>query len=265
MARWGVVTRRKLVWVFAGLLVVALPLVAAAQRGGGGGFGRFFGGGRNWVMPNAEYDGRFILARVRYTSGGSWSADYPDMERNLTEMLQELTSIRPNVEETNVYTLDDPDLLKYPVIYLTEPGYWRPTPEEAQGLRNFSDKGGFIIFDDFHFPEEWAVFEYGLRMVWPEAKVVPLEREHPIFNSFFQIESLRVPYPGRFGEQGLMGEFYGVYEDNDPNKRLSMVINYNMDLGDYVEWAQSGRAYQFEPTNEAYKFMINYVIYGLSR
>jgi hypothetical protein len=38
-----------------------------------------------------------------------------------------------------------------------------------------------------------------------------------------------------------------------------------MDLGDYVEWAQSNRAYSFQPTNEAYKFMINYVLYGLSR
>ena len=257
------VTRKRLVWVIAGLLVVALPLVAAAQRGGGGGFGRFFGRGR--VLPNAEYDGRFILARVRYLSSGSWDADYPLMERNLTEMLQELTSIRPNIEETNVYTLDDPEMLKYPVLYLTEPGYWRPTPEEADGLRRYLAKGGFLIVDDFHFPEEWAVFEYGLRQVLPAAKIETLEREHPVFNSFFQIESLRVPYPGRLGEAGLMGEFYGIHEDNDPNKRLSVVINYNIDLGDYVEWAQSGRAYQFEPTNEAYKFMINYVLYGLSR
>jgi hypothetical protein len=250
--------------VIVGLLVLALPVVAAAQRGGG--FGRFFGGGRNSrTLPNAEYDGRFILARVRYLSGGSWSADYPVMERNLTEMLQELTSIRPNIEETNVYTLDDPELMKYPVLYLTEPGYWRPTPEEVDGLRRFLAKGGFLIVDDFHFPEEWAVFEYGIRQVLPAAKIETLDRSHPIFNSFFEIESLKVPYPGRYGEMGLMGEFFGIHEDNDPNKRLSVIINYNMDLGDYVEWAQSGRAYQFEPTNEAYKFMINYVLYGLSR
>jgi hypothetical protein len=243
-------------------MVVALPLVAAAQRGGG--FGRFFGGGRNWVMPNAEYDGRFILARVRYLSGGSWRADYPDMERNLTEMLQELTAVRPNIEETNVYTLDDPDLLKYPVIYLTEPGYWQPTADEVEGLRRFLAKGGFLIVDDFAYAQQWAVFEYGIRQVLPAARIEPLDVSHPVFNSFFQIESLDVPYPGyRFGE--LMGEFYGIHEDNDPDKRLSVVINYNMDLGDYVEHAQSGRRYQFEPTNEAYKFMINYVLYGLSR
>lgn len=250
--------RRRLLWAVVAV-VLAVPLVAAAQRRGFGGFGGF---GRNWVMPNVDYDGRFILARVRYTSGGSWRADYPDMERNLMEMLQELTSMRPNVEETNVYTLDDPDLLKYPVIYLTEPGSWLPTPDEAKGLRNFSDKGGFVIIDDFHSPREWAVFEYGLRQVWPEAQIVPLERDHPIFNSFFRIASLEVPDVEPYNQYG---QFYGIYEDNDPSKRLTAVINYQMDLGDYVEWAQSSRAYSFEPTNEAYKFMINYVLYGLSR
>jgi hypothetical protein len=254
-----VVTRR-IVWVIAGLLIVGLPVLAAAQRGGG--FGRFFGGGRGWVLPNVEYDGRFILARVRYLSGGSWRADYPDMERNLMEMLQEITAIRVNVENPNVFTLDDPELLKYPVIYLTEPGYWQPTPEEAKGLKTFIDKGGFVIFDDFHNPREWAQFEYSLRLAWPEARIVPLDRDHPIFNSFFEIATLHVPDVEPYNQ---FAEFYGIYEDNDPTKRLAAIINYQMDLGDYVEWAQSGRAYQFEPTNEAYKFMINYVLYGLSR
>ncbi len=251
---------RRLVWAIAGLLVVVLPLAIAAQRGGGGGFGRF--GRGTALIPNVEYDGRFILARVRYLSGRNWSADYPDMERNLTEMLQEITAVPVNTEDPNVFTLDDPELMKYPVIYLTEPGYWQPTAEEAQGLRRFSDKGGFVIFDDFHNPREWAQFEYGLREVWPEAQIVPLERDHPVFNSFFEIETLQVPDVEPYNQ---IGEFYGIYEDNDPTKRLTAVINYQMDLGDYVEWAQSGRAYQFQPTNEAYKFMINYVIYGLSR
>src|SRR5690606_35439401 len=61
---------RGLAGVVTALRVVGRPIAAAAQRGG---WGRYFG--RYRVLPNAEYDGRFILARVRYTSGGSWSAD----------------------------------------------------------------------------------------------------------------------------------------------------------------------------------------------
>jgi len=73
-----------------------------------------------------------------------------------------------------------------------------------------------------------------------------------------------VPYPGRLGQQGLMGEFYGIYEDNDITKRLSVIINYNMDIGDYMEHSATGR-FAVDPSNEAYKFGINYLMYGMSR
>ena len=61
-----------------------------------------------------------------------------------------------------------------------------------------------------------------------------------------------------------MGEFYGIHEDNDPSKRLMVVINYNMDIGDYMEWSATGLL-RGRPTNEAYKFGVNYLIYGLTR
>lgn len=259
------IPRRFTAWG-AALLVVGLPLALAAQRGGG------FGGGRNAVYANVPYDGRFTFARIRYSSGfgrrggggSGWAADYPLMERNLTSMLTEITAMRPHMDGSNVHDLDDPDLLKYPVAYLSEPGYWYPSDAEVKGLRTFIDKGGFLIVDDFHFDNEWWVFETAMRKVMPEARIDRLDVTHPVFNSFFQIKSLKVPYPGQLGEQGLMGEFFGIHEDNDLTKRLAVVIDYNNDIGDYVEWAQSSRAYSFEPTNEAYKFMINYVLYGLT-
>ena len=185
------------------------------------------------------------------------------MERNLSTMLKELTSIDPHLGENNVHTLDDPELLKFPVAYLTEPGYWHPTESEVLGLRQYIEKGGFLIVDDFHFAPEWQVFENAMMRVLPKAEIVPLDVTHPVFNSFFEIKTLKVPYPGRLGESGLMGEFYGIHEDNDPGKRLMVVINYNMDIGDYMEWSATDR-YALVPSNEAYKFGINYIIYGLT-
>lgn len=247
------------------IVAVSVPLAAAAvQRGG------IFGMLRSNGYPNVEYDGKFTFARVRYRpvggrrGGGGWAADYPTMEQNLTSMMKEITSVPLHLDGSNVHDLDDPDLLKYPVAYLSEPGYWYPSDSEVAGLRAFIDKGGFFIVDDFHYPNEWAVFEDAIRRVLPAARIDRLDDSHPVFNSFFHIKSLHVPYPGDLGERGLYGEFYGIHQDNDPTKRLAVVIDYNMDIGDYVEWAQSSRAYSFEPTNEAYKFMINYVIYGLT-
>jgi hypothetical protein len=209
------------------------------------------------------YDGRFTLARLWYPMYGGWAFDWPDMEENLGRILPEITSLHPHPDRYNIFRMDDPELLKYPVAYLSEPGYWYPTEAEALGLRTYIAKGGFLIVDDFHFPEEWMVFEQAMRRVLPEGRIERLTIEHPIFNVFFHITSLQVPYPGRLGERGLMGEFYGIYRDNDPTRDLIVVINYNMDIGDYMEHQARG-LYAVDPTNEAFKFGINYLIYGLT-
>jgi hypothetical protein len=256
MAAMGVIARPFVAWCALGL-VAALPIAAAAQRGG------FFGFGRRGLLPNVVYDGRFTFVRTQYARYGGWAADYPMMETNLSTILREITELRPHDRGSNVHSLDDPELLRYPVAYLSEPGYWYPDNSEVLGLRLYLQKGGFLIVDDFHFPEEWAVFEAALRRVLPGARIDRLELSHPVFNTFFRITSLKVPYPGRLGEQGLMGEFYGVHENNDPARPLSMVINYNIDIGDYVEWS-ADNLYNPQSTNEAYKFMINYLFYGLT-
>ena len=254
--------RQRAAWI-AGLLivVVGLPLAVVAQRGGRRMLDRAFG--RYDQYANVRYDGRFTLVRIRYQGYSRWDADYPTMERNLATILGELTSIDPHLDDSNVNAFDDPELLKYPIAYLTEPGYWFPTDDEALGLRNYLAKGGFLIVDDFHYFNEWAVFEAAMRRVLPEARIVRLDVSHPVFNTFFAIETLEVPYPGRLGQLGLMGEFYGIHEDNDPEKPLRVVINYNMDIGDYMEWSSTNR-YVMAPTNEAYKFAINYILYGLT-
>ena len=242
----------------AGLLLVMLALLVlplGAQRGG--------------RRPNlgplvpGRYDSRFTLARLYYPLYSGWSFDWPDMEDHLSRILVDLTSLRPNHQRNNVFRMDDPELLKYPVAYLSEPGFWFPTESEALGLREFIAKGGFLIVDDFHFANEWAVFESAMRQVLPDARIERLTIAHPVFNTFFPIRSLDVPYPGRLGEQGLMGEFYGIHDPDDPARRLMVVINYNMDIGDYMEHSARG-VYAVDPTNEAYKFGINYLIYGLT-
>ncbi len=246
---------RRWVWLVL-VLVGTLALPAAAQR-----FGRRPGN----VMAPLAYDGRFTLARLWYPTYAGWSYDWPDMEQNLGSLLPLLTSVpqNPTPSGNNIFRMDDPELLKFPVAYLSEPGYWYPTDTEVNGLRTFILKGGFLIVDDFHFDNEWAVFERAMRRVLPSGRIERLDVSHPVFNTFFAIKSLDVPYPGWQGQQGLMGEFYGIHEDNDPTKRLSVVINYNMDIGDYMEHSGQG-FYLVDPTNEAFKFGINYIVYGLT-
>ena len=236
-------------WLFVGALVLSAGAASAvAQR-------------RMVIEPNASYDSRFTFVRLRYAVHGrsGWEYDYPAMERNLMQMLRELTSISPHVDESNVHTLADPELLKYPIAYLSEPGYWLPSEEEVAGLRNYLNKGGFLIVDDF-MRGEWANFEQQIRRVLPGAAIQKLDVSHPIFHTFFDIQSLEMTYPHN---ASLMAEFRGIHEHNDPSRRLVVMINYNNDIGDYMEWSGHGW-WPVDITNDAYKLAINYLIYGLT-
>jgi len=244
-------------WIgVAALLLLAGPEGLAGQRR--------FGRGMSFE-PNLPYDGRFTFARIRYTVHGrsGWEFDYPTMERNLMTMIEVVTSLGPHVSASNIFSFDDPELLKYPVAYLSEPGYWIPSDQEAAGLRNYLAKGGFLIVDDF-MQNEWYNFEAQIRRALPGAHIRRLDLSHPIFDSFFRISTLDMSYPTP-GLQWLKAEFFGIFEDNDPAKRLVVVINYNNDIGDYMEWSGTAGWWPVNITNEAYKLAINYIVYGLTR
>ena len=239
---------------------VCLALAGASVLPAPGVAQRFRGRGIE-LEPNAAYDGRFTFARVRYTVFGrsGWEYDYPTMERNLMSMMRAMTSLRPHVRESNIHTLDDPDLMKYPIAYLSEPGYWSPSDAEAEGLRTYLAKGGFLIVDDFR-RGEWYNFEQSMRKVLPKARIERLDVSHKIFDSFFKLATLDMSYPH---DPYLKAEFHGIHQDNDRSKRLMVIINYNNDIGDYMEHSGQGW-WPVNTSNDAYKLAINYIVYGLT-
>lgn len=237
---------------------------------------RVMGRGRQQQMtldPNAPYDGRYHFVRIRYTPDPNrstgrpsfgwddpmWIHDYPRAERNLLKIIQETTLMDPKDDNYNALTADDPELMKYPVAYICEVGAWNPTAAEASGLRDWLLKGGFLIVDDFRGPRDLAYFESNFRRIIPGAQFIELDKTLPIFDSFFRIDpdSVIPPYGPR------TPVYYGVFEDNDPGKRIMMVVDYDNDIGEYWEWSNTGY-YPIDLTNEGYKLAINYVIYGLT-
>ena len=238
---------RKALILLAGVLL-ATPLLAQWRR--------------FHIEPNVPYDGRFTFVRLRYQVHGrsGWEFDYPEMERHLMAAVRELTSMSPHVAGSNVHTLDDPELMRYPMAYLSEPGYWVPDSAEVVGLRTYLTKGGFLIVDDF-MRGEWINFAEQMRRVLPDHRPIRLDVRQPVFDAFFHLDSLRMPYPNN---PNLQAEWFGIFEDNDPAKRLMVVINYNNDIGDYMEWSQTSWL-PVNPTNDAYKLAINYLVYGMTR
>jgi len=257
------------------LLALLAPLAdAAAQRRGDGVYGRYFGDPNEVYMPrawagNAPYDGRFTFARIAYRGGGmgnGWAHDYPRAESHFMRIIKSITTMRPFIESgpivgSNVLTFDDPALSRYPVAYLSEPGGWFPNEQEVVGMRNYLTKGGFVIFDDFDggsMNRDWFQFVEQMRRVLPSGKIIEVPRTHAIFDSFFRIDFNKLTSYGSGGTP----EYFGIYQDNDPRKRLMVIINFNQDMGDYWEW--SDRGFNVAPTNEAYKLGVNYLIYALT-
>src|SRR5690606_7215125 len=130
-----------------------------------------------------------------------------------------------------------------------------PSEAEVQGLRNYLLKGGFLIVDDF-VANQWLNFEAQMRKVLPEARFVPLTPAHPIFDSFYRIESLDYDHPVFPGNPS---QFLGIFEDNDPTRRLMVIVNYNNDIGEYWEFSDTG-LFPIDLSNTAYKLGVNYVV-----
>ena len=249
-------------------VLACLVAATAAQR-------RFFYGWDESVR-NIPYDGRFTFVRVRYTTapggywaGGrpSWVHGYPLAEQNLMRIMREISLLDAHADDINVNTLDDPELCRYPIAYIIEVGWWTMTDHEVAGLRAYLQKGGFLIVDDFK-PDGWRglqgggwqPFEDNVKRVLPGARFFEMQASDPIFHSFFEITTL-----GNFPQAYNSGPpvFRGVYEDNDPRKRLLMIVNYNTDVSQFWEW--SGRGFRpFDDTNEAYKLGVNYLMYGMT-
>jgi hypothetical protein len=233
-----------------------------------------FGMRRDPRVQNVKYDGRFTFARLRFMTAPSgyyyrglpaWAHGYPEAERNLSKILGEVSLLGPHVEETNVFAIDDPQLSRYPVAYMTEAGYWTLTPREIVALRAYLKKGGFLIFDDFRDDFErggggWAHFESNMRRVIPDAQFVDLSPSHPIFHSFFEIDSFDIV--SQYYDEGEP-VFRGLFEDNDPTKRLIAMVNFNTDVSNYWEFSAEGLR-PIDESNEAYKLGVNYIMYGLT-
>ncbi len=238
-------------------------------------FAQFGGRGRFYIRPNIRYDGRFTFVRVNYTTapggywyGGwpAWGHGYPLAEQNLMRIMNEVSYLGAHTEEINTLALDDPELFKYPVAYVIEPDWWAMTASEGVALREYLAKGGFVIVDDFKgrgyrsgYGSGWDAFAQIMKRALPDARFFDLDISHPIFHCFFEIASLDIPQ----AYIGGRAVFRGVFEDNDPTKRLQVIVNYNTDISQFWEWSGTGLR-PISDTNESYKLGVNYIVYGMT-
>jgi hypothetical protein len=261
---------RRQKWVLPLVIVVACAaeVVGAGAPGAEllqrrGGRGRMIP-----VEPNPPYDGQFTFVRLRYgpptnyvAQSIPWSHDYPNGERHFMKILNELTMMRPHLEETSILGFDDPEVFKYPLAYMAEPGFLQLSEAEVAGFSAYLKKRRVR-----HLRRFLAVARRLGTVRSPDVACaargsVRRSRRHASdFSLFFR--NRRFEYRSAELRQ-RPADFRGIFEDNDPAKRLLVMINFNTDISEYWEFSDTGLK-PISENNEAYKLGVNYILYGMT-
>ena len=237
-------------------------------------------------MPAELPDRNFVVCRLQYTSvrrepsGGGWRTDYPYGEINLTTRLSELTRTpvsrnpegRPN---HYVVRITDDELFRCPFTIASDVGTIGLMEGEAERLRLYLLKGGFLWVDDFWGEAAWEQWARELAKVLPPSEYpmedVPLS--DPIFRSQFTVTE--VPQITNIGfwrrtagretserdEESRDVHFRAI---RDHRGRIMVVMTHNTDIAD--SWEREGEDpeffYQFSPNG--YAVGINVLLHAMT-
>jgi len=269
------------------MLVVALAAsltVAHAQRI----FSGFYGSAPPKFPTATSYDGQFNFCRAMFSSDRrekqGWGTDYPGADLNFSTRVSELTKVPVKrvmqgnelVPDAVVVRLTDDWLFKCQFTMMEDAGTARFSAAEAQRLRAYLLKGGFLLVTDYHGSYARAQFDEEIDHVLPHESfpIVDLTPpDHPIWNTMFGVQ--RIPQMAsiqtwrrsgkgtieRWNEDGSPPDVRGIADDHG---RLMVVMVHNTDLPDPWEREGEESEYFFRFSPEAYRVGIDILIYALT-
>ena len=212
-------------------------------------------------------DSEFIFARVQFNMTSNWifsyreapwHHDYPDSEDFYLNMIKEVTGVHTTPDAYKIVQLDSQEIFHYPFLYFSEPGYMDLTPKELANLREYFNRGGFAMFDDFR-GRALNNLQFQMKKVFPDRDMFKLDLSSPIFNTFYGIDSLDMQPPYMNYDSGKP-TFWGMKDGKD---RLILIADADNDLGEFWEWVDKGEM-PFKPAAQSVRFGVNYLIYAMT-
>lgn len=201
----------------------------------------------------------FTFCTVQYESGDWDSA--PLVPANVIDAVARYTALE--VTPTGVIVpLASPDLLRYPLAYLTGHLPVRFSPAERANLRTFLARGGMLFVDD-HNHDVDGVFHKSaveeLKQVTGHA-LAPLPKGHPLYSAFFTFPD---GPPTTSHELNGWGDnlVHEALLAHAPGGRVQVLYS-NKDYSS--EWG-------YHPDNKRFlsvdntRFAVNIVVYALTR
>jgi Domain of unknown function (DUF4159) len=268
-----VVMRRRSVLVVAVALLVAATADAQFRRG-------LFGA--RLATPN-DFDGRFHFCRLVYQpsptgTGGSWTTDYPRADINMSIRLSELT--RTNVSFTagqpnHLLVRPTDDMLFHcPFVIMAAPGSAYFSGKDAERLREYVLKGGFLWADDFWGTYQWDQWVTQIQKVLPPERypIVDVPLGHPMLRAQFDVTAIpQIPNIGYFmrsggdtSEQGRDSAVPHARMIADETGRIMVLMTHNTDISDSWEREGDDPTYFYTFGPRGYAFGINALLYAMT-
>jgi hypothetical protein len=263
------VARRRLIAALCVVACLALAAAANAQR--------YFreGSFATRYAPAVMPDASFVICRLSYTqvrreaSGIGWETDYPYAEINLMTRLSELTKTRISRDDNGdpnfyVIRLTDDQLFNCPMIVASDAGTIGFTAAQADRLRTYLLKGGFLWVDDFWGSAAWEHWASQITKALPstEYPIEDVRIDDPMLRSMFQIDKIpqitNIQFWRQWGgsytsERGEDSDEVHLRAIRDSHRRIMVLMSHNTDVAD--SWEREGEDpeffYQFSPRGYA--------------
>jgi hypothetical protein len=206
--------------------------------------------------------GEFIFARLEFAvldhSPDKWNVG-PIGDAILRKKLRELTNINVMEKPKVVRLREIEEMYRHPFVFMTSEGYFELSKQEEKNLREYLDRGGFILADDcVLFGREDRFFQTYVKLLkklYPNNPPREVPLDHEIFHIYFDF--------GKEGSPHMQGVRYG-----DSNAAAL----FDPETGRIKTFATPGdlhcgwmcRYWGMDKNLAAIKMGINVVIYALS-
>jgi hypothetical protein len=214
------------------------------------------------IVQNDPPPTELVVARWRYGTNGwfghmGWSHNYPSSDRNLNEFIKSATGIDVDVLSFRIVDLGSDEIFDYPFAYVSEPGEMELTEQEITNLREYIERGGFVLMDDFDGPRQLGNMRAQVLKAFPESRFEPIDERHPLFGVLFTLGNLDRMSPYVPGGRIV---YYGL---NDRHGRLALAAGHNNDLANFWDWYDEARM-PLEPAADAFRLGVNVVVWSMT-
>ncbi|RMH63462.1 MAG: DUF4159 domain-containing protein [Calditrichaeota bacterium] len=190
--------------------------------------------------------------RIHYSGGGDWYGNKTTW-KNILNKARSVLNIN-SARREYAARITDPEFSDAPIAYIAGHGRVSFSQEEAQRLRLYLTRGGFLFADDDYGMD--VSFRQAMKKVFPELDFVTVPFSHPIYHTVYDFPN---GLPKIHEHAGGPPQGLGLFFEG----RLVCFYSFNTDISDGCE-APDIHKDPAEKRAQALKMAVNILAYALT-